>query len=136
MSGAGNGSYSFAEITFSIMTKIILRRNKVMENYYSKIRKLEKELERNQKIYDKLCRQREILNNRKGVVMLTECMDLEIKLISVSITISSISEQLRYLHEEYKKYKEENSREFYDPMDNVDIIMLIHKDGSIHGTIL
>ena len=77
-----------------------------MKNYYSKIRELEKELERNKKIYSKLCRQRENLNDRKGVVMLTECMDLEIQLISVSITISSISEQLRYLHEEYKKYKE------------------------------
>ena len=99
-----------------------------MKGYYSKIRELEKELERNQKIYSKLCRQRENLNDRKGVVMLTECMDLEIQLISVSITISSISEQLRYL--------QENSREFYDPMDNVDIVMLIHKDGSIHGTIL
>ena len=77
-----------------------------MKGYYSKIRELEKELERNQKIYSKLCRQRENLNDRKGVVMLTECMDLEIQLISVSITISSISEQLRYLHEEYKKYKE------------------------------
>lgn len=76
-----------------------------MKNYYSKIRELEKELERNKKIYSKLCRQRENLNDRKGVVMLTECMDLEIQLISVSITISSISEQLRYLHEEYKKYK-------------------------------
>ena len=107
-----------------------------MKGYYSKIRELEKELKRNQKIYSKLCRQRENLNDRKGVVMLTECMDLEIQLISVSITISSISEQLRYLHEEYKKYKEENSRQFYDPMDNVDIVMLIHKDGSIHGTIL
>ena len=95
-----------------------------------------KELERSQKIYSKLCRQRENLNDRKGVVMFTECMDLAIQLISVSITISSISEQLRYLHEEYKKYKEENSREFYAPMDNVDIVMLIHKDGSIHGTIL
>ena len=104
-----------------------------MKGYYSKIRELEKELKRNQKIYSKLCRQRENLNDRKGVVMLTECMDLEIQLISVSITIS---EQLRYLHEEYKKYKKENSREFYDPMDNVDIVMLIHKDGSIHGTIL
>lgn len=107
-----------------------------MKGYYSKIRELEKELERSQKIYSKLCRQRENLNDRKGVVMFTECMDLAIQLISVSITISSISEQLRYLHEEYKKYKEENSREFYAPMDNVDIVMLIHKDGSIHGTIL
>ena len=107
-----------------------------MKNYYSKIRELEKELERSQKIYSKLCCQRENLNDRKGVVMFTECMDLAIQLISVSITISSISEQLRYLHEEYKKYKEENSREFYAPMDNVDIVMLIHKDGSIHGTIL
>lgn len=49
-----------------------------MKNYYSKIRELEKELERNKKIYSKLCRQRENLNDRKGVVMLTECMDLEI----------------------------------------------------------
>lgn len=48
-----------------------------MKNYYSKIRELEKELERNKKIYSKLCRQRENLNDRKGVVMLTECMDLE-----------------------------------------------------------
>ena len=47
-----------------------------MKNYYSKIRELEKELERNKKIYSKLCRQRENLNDRKGVVMLTECMDL------------------------------------------------------------
>lgn len=47
-----------------------------MKNYYSKIRELEKELERNQKIYSKLCHQRENLNDRKGVVMLTECMDL------------------------------------------------------------
>lgn len=56
-----------------------------MKGYYSKIRELEKELKRNQKIYSKLCRQRENLNDRKGVVMLTECMDLEIQLISVSI---------------------------------------------------
>lgn len=48
-----------------------------MKNYYSKIRELEKELERNKKIYSKLCRQRENLNDRKGVVMLTECMDLK-----------------------------------------------------------
>lgn len=47
-----------------------------MKGYYSKIRELEKELKRNQKIYSKLCRQRENLNDRKGVVMLTECMDL------------------------------------------------------------
>lgn len=67
-----------------------------MKGYYSKIRELEKELERNQKIYSKLCRQRENLNDRKGVVMLTECMDLEIQLISVSITISSISEGRKY----------------------------------------
>ena len=31
MSGAGNGSCSFAEITIPIMTKIILRRNKFYE---------------------------------------------------------------------------------------------------------
>lgn len=97
-----------------------------MKGYYSKIRELEKELKRNQKIYSKLCRQRENLNDRKGVVMLTECMDLEIQLISVSITISSISEQLRYLHEEYKKYKEENSREFYDPTIIRKVNCLIH----------
>ena len=30
-----------------------------MKGYYSKIRELEKELERSQKIYSKLCRQRE-----------------------------------------------------------------------------
>lgn len=107
-----------------------------MESYYSKIRKLEKELEKNQKMYHDLYHQIEILNNRKGAVMLTERMDLALKLAAVSTTIHSISEQLRYLREEYRKYNEKNSREFYSPMDDVDIIMLIHKDGSVHGTIL
>ena len=56
-----------------------------MKNYYSKIRELEKELERNKKIYSKLCRQRENLNDRKGVVMLTECMDLAVVLSQITI---------------------------------------------------
>lgn len=37
-----------------------------MKGYYSKIRELEKELERSQKIYSKLCRQRENLNDSEG----------------------------------------------------------------------
>lgn len=65
---------------------------------------------------------------------------LVVDLLALDILMTGMAEaypcEVSYLHEEYKKYKEENSREFYAPMDNVDIVMLIHKDGSIHGTIL
>lgn len=112
-----------------------------MENYYSKIRELEKKLEYSQKVYDKLRKRRKILNVQKETGMWTDEVIQELELIriamdSVFVNMKHISEQLEYLREEYRKYNKENAREFYNPMDEKDIIMIIHKDGSIRGITL
>lgn len=112
-----------------------------MENYYSKIRKLEKELKKRTDAYNMWCARRKMLNDQKQAILWTTGIEGELKLSQVAMDVMSaditrISCQLEYLREEYRKYNEENAKDFYRPMDDVDIMMLIHKDGSIHGITL
>lgn len=112
-----------------------------MKNYYSKIRELEKKIEMLRNTYHNLCIEKNRLVNYekdlKWMGLWTDQEEYELKRIQNAI--NNVNRELNnaygkryYLH---KKYMEE-AREFYKPMDDVDIVMLIHKDGSIHGITL
>lgn len=55
---------------------------------------------------------------------------------AVSIHINNLVNQLEYLRKEHEKYNEAHSMEFYKPMDDIDILMIIHKNGNISGITL
>lgn len=116
-----------------------------MENYYSKIKKLENELEKNRSAYNVLLRKRrEKINELRQLSMLGEqTLDTTQELyiikgavIAVSIHINNLVNQLEYLRKEHEKYNKAHSMEFYKPMDDIDIMMTIHKNGNISGIIL
>lgn len=108
-----------------------------MKSCYSEIRELEKELEKLQKKRRVLRAKRDILVIDKQMDMCTEQTELELEKILYTINavhkdIHKVYARLYYLRK--KRMKE--AREFYNPMDEVDIIMLIHKDRCIHGITL
>lgn len=116
-----------------------------MENYYSKIKKLENELEKNRSAYNVLLRKRrEKINELDQLSMLgeqtlhtaQELYIIEGAVNTVSIHINNLVNQLEYLRKEHEEYNEAHSIEFYKPMDDIDIMMTIHKNGNISGIIL
>lgn len=74
------------------------------------------------------CKQKGVWRNQDE----WELKQLEKDIPTVHKSIISINSKIWYL----RKKRMEEAREFYNPMDDVDIIMLIRKDGSIHGIIL
>ena len=116
-----------------------------MENYYSKIKKLENELEKNRSAYNVLLRKRrKKINELRQLSMLgeqtlhttQELYIIEGAVNAVSIHINNLVNQLEYLRKEHEKYNEAHSMEFYKPMDDIDILMIIHKNGNISGITL
>ena len=112
-----------------------------MKSNYSKLRKLEKEIEMLRNTYrDLRIEESRLVNFKKDFKRMglwTDQKEYELKQIQSAITdanrrLTNAYGKRYYLH---KKYIEE-ARDFYNPMDDVDIIMLIHKDGSIHGITL
>lgn len=108
-----------------------------MENYYSKIRKLDRELETLRTRYRILCVDRDMLIKLKRMGAWSNQNELELKQIQNSINtvrknIHNVYDRVWRLRRKYMR----KGREFFNPMDDVDIIMLIHKDGSIHGITL
>ena len=55
---------------------------------------------------------------------------------AVNMHIENLANQLKYLRKEYAEYNEAHSIEFYKPMDDIDIMMTIHKNGNIGGITL
>lgn len=108
-----------------------------MKSCYSEIRELEKELEKLQKKHRVLCAKRDCLVIDKQMDMCTEQMELELE--KIPYTINAVHKDIRKVYARLyylRKKRMKETREFYNPMDEVDIIMLIHKDGCIHGITL
>lgn len=112
-----------------------------MGNYYSKIMELEKEIETLRNTYrDLRIEESRLVNFKKDFKRMGLWTDQEEhELKQIQNTIIHVNRSLNNAYgKRYhlrKKYMEE-AREFYNPLDDVDIIMLIHKDGSIHGITL
>lgn len=113
-----------------------------MENYYSKIKKLENELKKNRRAYNVLLRKHEEkIGQWYRLDMLYKQSSQELYIIegamnAVNMHIENLANQLEYLRKEYAEYNEAHSIEFYKPMDDIDIMMTIHKNGNIGGITL
>lgn len=113
-----------------------------MEKYYSKIKKLENKLKKEQSAYNVLLRKREEkIYEWHRLNMLYEQTTQELYIIegavnAANIRINNLANQLEYLRKEYAEYNEAHSIEFYKPMDDIDIMMTIHKNGNIGGITL
>lgn len=113
-----------------------------MEKYYSKIKKLENELKKNRRAYNALLRKHEEkIDQWHRLDMLYKQTSQELYIIegavnAVNMHIDNLANQLEYLRKEYAEYNEAHSIEFYKPMDDIDIMMTIHKNGNIGGITL
>ena len=112
-----------------------------MKSYYSKIRELEKEIEMLRSTYHDLrIEESRLVNFKKDFKRMGLCTDqkehelkqIQNAIINVNKSLNNAYGKRYYLHKRYM----ENARDFYNPLDDVDIIIRIHKDGSIHGITL
>lgn len=113
-------------------------------NYYTKLCELEKQLkmqkERLEEVHERIRKLIELRSENVSLIfdanylsLLSRARELEIMMM---LEIEKTRNEIRQVRSEYAEYAKEHSNDFYGLTDDIDIVMTIHKDGSIHGSIL
>lgn len=113
-------------------------------NYYTKLCELERRLDMQKKTLNEVReRIKRLIKSRSenvGLIFDTDYISLLLRARErEKILISEINkthEEMSYVRSEYAEHSKKHSNDFYGLTDNIDIVMTIRKDGSIHGTIL